>query len=82
MVDGDALVRVVRAVLHSERNKWWTIPELAREVRRRTGRDVLDTSISARIRDLRRAPYNDWVNWRYREGRLAEYAVGVEGVTP
>lgn len=56
---------------------WWTLPELERELSHR-GRRVLATSISARLRDLRKAPFNATVQRRTRVGsaHLEEYALG------
>jgi len=53
---------------------WWTLPELRSELERR-GFKALDTAISARLRDLRRAPYNRTVHGRVRDGasHLWEY---------
>lgn len=64
--------------LMSAAPRWWTIPEL-REALRRFGYSVLDTTISARIRDLRKAPFSCFVSARPRNGNrsLVEYRVGI-----
>jgi hypothetical protein len=58
--------------------RWWTLPELERSLSSR-GRKVLTTSISARLRDLRKPPYRAHVQSRTRAGsaHLVEYRVGV-----
>ena len=69
---------VIDDLLCSTPPRWWSLSELDTELHAR-GLEVLHTSISARVRDLRRSPYNRHVRTRTRAGtaHVVEYAVGV-----
>lgn len=69
-----SIVKLIYAIM--SRGEWWTIPELRARLAMH-GRVALDTSISARIRDLRKAPWNRTVNRRVRAGHehLEEYSL-------
>jgi hypothetical protein len=65
--------KLILEALQSVPGKWWTLPELADYAAAR-GHKMLHTSVSARVRDLRRPPTCARIEWRYREGsRMAEY---------
>ena len=61
----DGILKLIYAVMCG--GGWFTIPEL-RERLATHGRTVLDTSISARIRDLRKPPWRRIVDSRTRQG--------------
>lgn len=70
----DSIITIVYNVMSA--GGWWTLPELEREVTKR-GRTALQTSLSARLRDLRKPPWNRHVYSRVRAGtsHLEEYSV-------
>lgn len=72
----DPIISIIYNVMCDGR--WYTIPELRSRLALK-GRKALDTSISARIRDLRKAPWNRRVYRRTRAGsaHLEEYALFV-----
>lgn len=59
---------------------WWTIPELQRELRTRYHHNALDTSVSARIRDLRHGPWHRIVETQTRQG--TEHTIEYSLLTP
>jgi hypothetical protein len=61
---------------------WYTLPELRHELQRR-GRVALDTSVSARLRDLRKSPWNRtvWVRPRGASAHTQEYSLMTGGQT-
>lgn len=54
---------------------WFTIPELQKIIRMRLKKHAMETTISARIRDLRKEEYGGYnIDRRIREGtKLYEY---------
>jgi hypothetical protein len=61
----DSIVKIIYGTMVD--GDWWTIPELRAELAKH-GRSALDTGISARIRDLRKAPWRRIVDSRPRDG--------------
>jgi hypothetical protein len=74
MTKRDPLVMMIYALMSA--GGWWTIPELEAQVGR-LGCRALATSISARLRDLRRPPYSRHLMTRTRDGmaHTVEYAL-------
>jgi hypothetical protein len=70
----DPIIRILYDVMNA--GGWYTLPEL-REALRRRGRVALDTGLSARLRDLRKSPWNRslWVRPRKGSSHLHEYAL-------
>jgi hypothetical protein len=70
----DPMVKVLYEVM--SRGGWFTLPELREELRKR-GRVALDTGISARLRDLRKSPWNRsvWMRPRANTTHLHEYTI-------
>ena len=58
--------------------RWWTLAELAGYLHA-TGATTSEAAISARLRELRRAPFNAFLNKRRRAGNLWEYATMAGG---
>lgn len=71
----DSAITVLYEVM--SKGGWWTLPELERVLEARRGRRALQTSVSARLRDLRKPPWNRSVCSRKRAGttRLEEYTI-------
>jgi hypothetical protein len=76
----DPMVKVLYEVMSM--GGWYTLPELRNELQRR-GRVALDTAISARLRDLRKSPWNRtvWVRTRVNCTHLQEYRLMTSGNT-
>lgn len=55
------------------KNKWWTIPKLQKAIKSQTNQYYMETTVSARIRDLRKAGYD--VIKRHVKNGLWEYRV-------
>jgi hypothetical protein len=53
--------------------EWWTLPELRRACERARGKKATEQSISARIRDLRKARFGSHTIERMRDGELWLY---------
>lgn len=76
MANGEGKREPIAAMLYDimSKGQWWTLPELQATLQAR-GRLALATSISARLRDLRKGPWNRTVLSRTRDGasKLVEY---------
>lgn len=60
-------LRAVYDAMSSPRGDYWTVPMLAMRVSQMTGKPASSTSISARIRDLRKPQYGGHHVVRYRD---------------
>jgi len=67
--------KIILSIMLSGR--WWTIPQLQKELKRRTGEYAMETTISARIRDLRKSEYGGYQVERRcaKDNKLHQYRV-------
>jgi len=76
--DQPRLAGLLELVLEALRNRdWWTLRGLTEYVERRSERRASETSVSARLRDLRKRKFGGYVIERKNEGGgLFQYRLG------